>query len=306
MLEYQIDRRLVLRDESEFKSLYGWCIQELDSEGAKIGRDLIPWPWDAYFTAKELTLSDGVMIDRGVQRGDVSASVNTREKQFIHAKLQAGFSTGSYRQPAYSMLGTDRVISEFELFIEKLEETDEQERCFAQGIVSYTHSDIEYGTETTNDAITFYLHVRPRTFSRYAAAVAASEVDEAILCVRMVAGLYAEWSPSIWTDLIKVLTGDEEHKVEIPSNCAISPRRLGDVGEASFTMRRTAKPEKRNPDTVDDELAENEVLQADQRDTATQTAERLANINLQVVVLLGSLRTAAWVIVGLLVLILAL
>jgi hypothetical protein len=92
--------------------------------------------------------------------------------------------------------GTDRTISSFELFIERLDGDEEQERCTAWGSVSYTF-DNDFWDETMDDSVVFHLYVRPETFARYVAKVGAGEVEEALLRISHVDGFYSDWSPAI-------------------------------------------------------------------------------------------------------------
>jgi hypothetical protein len=56
-MDYHIDRKVVLSEESEFKNLYKWSLQELDENGKQIGRNLVPWSWSLNFT---VTMAAGV------------------------------------------------------------------------------------------------------------------------------------------------------------------------------------------------------------------------------------------------------
>jgi hypothetical protein len=294
---------VILSTESEYKSLYSWSLQEVDAEGNKIDRDQIPWEWTLYFTATELALSDTLKIEPDYGSDDDS-KIAVRERQNIRAKLTPGdpWERGRSRHPAYSMFGTDRIISSFELFIERLEGEEEEERCTAWGSVSYTF-DLDFRDETTDDEINFHLYVRPETFARYAAKISAGEVNEAVLQISHVDGFYSDWSPSISTDDIKVLTSHKDHVVEVPEGCEIVPPRLGKVGEAELYLRRINKLDG-IPRHVPDEvgwLEDDEPTEA-APDNATLAAQHSASSNAQAVALLSSLRTAAWAIAALLLL----
>jgi hypothetical protein len=295
-LENHTDRRIILSLDREFKSLYDWSLQELDAKGNKVGRDQIPWDWSLDFTASELVLRDTLAIEPDYEpEAQKAQETSVREQQSISAKLHPG-DGGDYQLTSYSMFGTDRTISSFELYIDKLSDGEEQEHCRAWGSVSYTYED-DLRNETTDDMVIFRLYVRPETFARYAAAIAASAVDEATFRVGRVPGFYSEWSPAISTSKIKVLTGDKEHKVEIPSGCKIEPPRLGAPMPAEFYLRRIAKLKMPSEEADDPE----------ERIDGTgkvQPIERLAIADARTVKLLSSLRTAAWIIAGLLLLIL--
>jgi len=305
-LNYHIDRRIILNEDSEYKNLYKWSLQELDDEGAKIGRDLIPWYWSLDFTATEIILSDGITIEPDYSSDNDEPKNATKSRQYIHAKLRPGspIEWHRFRHPTYSMFGTERTISNFELSIEILADGEEQDQCWVWGSVSYT-TDIDFRDETTDDTIVFNLYVQPETFERYVKAVRAAEVNEAILCLRRVHGFYSDWSPSVSTDSIKVLTSHKEQVVEGEDESEIAPLRLGKVGEVSFTIQRKLTLEDAKPEyTDDDNWTEDDELAEGPSDKAMLAAQHSANANVRVVALLTSLRTAAWAIAALLILIL--
>ncbi|ETA72690.1 MULTISPECIES: hypothetical protein [Mesorhizobium] len=331
-MEYNIDRRVVLNQDSEFKNLYEWSLQELDADGKKVGRDQIPWALTLSFTASELTLGDTLAIKPDYQDDSDDAKMAVQEKQVIFAKLHPTDRGRFARATSYSMFGADRVISNFQLHIMPLTHGDEQERCIAWGVVSYT-AEIDFLEETVGDSMGFYLIVRPETFARYAEKVASSAVDHVVLQVGRVAGFYSDWSPSIFADEVKVLADYRDQKIEIPTNCEISPPRLGEVIQAELSFNRVTKlgnarlessdiPEdrpERNPEEHtggSGEAKASKEAEADpiynktspqERIDGAQPAEpdlRLAVADDRTVNLLSSMRVAAWIIVGLLVLIL--
>lgn len=306
-MEHHSNRRVVLSEDSEYKNLYKWSLQELDAEGAKIGRDQIPWHWRLVFTATELSYHDGLSIEPDYSSDDEEMPIVTRNSRSISAKLRPGSPQKWHRnrQPSYSMFGTDRTITAFELFIEPLADGEEQDRCRVWGMVSHT-MEIDFRDETTDDAVTFHLYVRPETFEHYVRTVRAAEVDAAVLNVKRVAGFYSDWSPAISTDSIKVLTGyEEDQPVEIPEGSEIVPPRLGEVDEVSLTLVRTLTLEQPapEPDEDDDWQDEDEFAEAPP-DKALVAAQHSAEANAQTAALLTSLRTAAWAIAALLLLIL--
>ncbi|RWD01425.1 MAG: hypothetical protein EOS58_25450 [Mesorhizobium sp.] len=329
-MEYNIDRRVIFDQDSEFKSLYEWSLQEVDADGKKVGRDQIPWVFTLSFTAIELTLGDTLAIKPDFQEGSEDKKMAMHEKQFIFAKLQPTDRGRFPRATTYSMFGTDRAISNFQLHIMPLAEGEKQERCIAWGVVSYT-AEIDFLDETVGDSMGFYLIVRPETFARYAEKVAARAVDEVVLHVGRVAGFYSDWSPSIFADQIKVLADYKDQKIEIPTNCKIIPPRLGEVMEAELSFNRVTKIGKARPRTSEDveNVAEknpeertggadqgigseetdliHDEINTQQRIDGADSAKpdlHLAATDDRMVNLLSSLRIAAWIIVGLLALIL--
>lgn len=308
-MKHHIDRRIILNKDSEFRSLYRWSLQELDADGKKVGSDQIPWDWDLYFTASELALIDTITIEPDYQHASEDEKMAVRERQFIRAKLRPGDprDQGCYNQTSYSMFGTHRKISAFELYIEELRDSDEQERCTVWGNVSYT-TDIDFRDISADDCVIFYLYVQSNRFTRYAEKIATSAVDEAGLCVGRVAGFYSHWSPSISTDEIKVLTKNKEHKVEIPSDCGIDPPQLGEVMKVELWFRGVSKLEKPRAEGFEEaeDSTDNGAVPEELADRAgdVQIMQRLTVAVPRALNLLSSMRIAAWSIAGLLLLIL--
>jgi hypothetical protein len=130
-------------------------------ETDRIGLDQIPWDWPSYFTAGELVLNDTLSIEDDRSSDGNNKKKIVREGQSIRAKLHP--LRRGYHETRYSMFGTDRTISTFELSIEKLQDGDEQEECKRGGCPSY-NSEVDFRKETEDDVVCFNLYVRPETF----------------------------------------------------------------------------------------------------------------------------------------------
>lgn len=293
-MEDHFNRTILFNDQSELKNLYAWSINEHNEAGEKVGRDYIPWEWTLYFRAKNVTLNDNTKIgDRYAREGDEPGA---KVRRSIAADLYPD-GTGRYA-PRYSMFGTDRTITDFNLFIEEADAKGD--RCHVWGGVSYT-SDIDFRDVTLPDTVTFYFYVSRERFDQYAARIAAGDVDSLVARFGNVAGFYADWSPGITTDKIKVLTRDKKHEVE-GAHETIPLGRLGEVEEAElFLARKLDLPIPPDPcadDATDDADSAHEdgrpVNRAAQLDVVrgNQTREMLRMIT--------SLRMAAWVIAALL------
>ena len=59
-MEFHLDREIRLTEESEYKTLYPWALQEFDSDGDKVGSEQIPWEWNLVFSASELRYSSSL------------------------------------------------------------------------------------------------------------------------------------------------------------------------------------------------------------------------------------------------------
>lgn len=294
-MDFHLTRGLRLNTEPEHKSLYNWAINEIDAEGHQIGRDQIPWRWTLNFTATSCVLGDSIEI----KSKTAPAPREIEQRQVIRVTLRPGSrwdDADFFRKTIFSMFGTDRSIQDFQLEIHPIADPAEQESCAAWGSVSFT-SERDFRDETIDDSIVFYMSVKPDTFGRYAAKIAHGLVDEMILSVGSVPGFYSDWSPSVSTGHVKVLTMGSEQSITLPPGFQFEPPRLGTVGAVMLYINRRlefAKPEA--PDAVE------ETADAGTVRVAPQTRAPAA-VEPRTLQMLGSLRQAAWFVVCLLALI---
>ncbi|KQO06914.1 hypothetical protein [Sphingomonas sp. Leaf242] len=277
----------MFNDQSDLKSLYSWSLNELDDAGVKVGSDYIPWQWTLNFKAKSVVLNDKTQI--GDRYAEPDAEPGAKTKRTITASLYPDEHSGY--APRYSMLGTERTITDFNLFIEEADAKGE--RCAVWGGVSYT-SDIDFRDVTQPDTVAFYLYVNPDRFQEYALRIEARQVDSIALRVGGVNGFYANWSPGISTNEIKVLTRDRKHEVQNAKD-DVPLSRLGEVEEAELFLVTTVDLPVANPA---DEPDEEEVTHDNGRpiDRAAQLEalrDRRAQDTLKMIT---SLRMAAWTI----------
>lgn len=299
-MDNHYDGRIIYSTDREHENLYQWSLKELDADGQTVGRDWIPWEWSLYFKAKDITLQEGWNTQERYPIDEAKGKRQTTETRSIRAELYP--YSHDRRPPTYSMLGTDRNVSKFFLGIEQVSDDDE-ERCITYGVVSYT-TDIDFRDVTEDDALYIYFHFRPATFAHYAQRIASGAVESLMLQINGVAGFYSDWSPSITTSNIRVLTADRDHKVEGVPDEAIIPR-LGNVGEARIYFARELKlplpapSEAAEADFVpEDDPVDKRALAEVARETLAEVArEKFAQ---ETVKLIRSLRVAAWVVAVLL------
>jgi hypothetical protein len=300
-----LDRRLRLHTDPEYKSLYSWAINEIDAQGQQIGQDQIPWPSSLFFTATSCVLGDSINIESQFQEEEATPPPpKVTQRQIIRVQLRPGdqrVEEGHFRETRYSMFGTDRIIKSFQLEIHPIADPAKQESCSAWGSVSYTTEAADaadFRKETTDDCVFFLLFVNPDTFARYGAKIAHGSVDEMILRVQLVDGFYSEWSPSIFTRKVKVLTTGDEHKVILPPDLSFEPPRLGQIYDAELYINRRLEFRKRapEPDETVEETVDSETEQAVPVMQSPAADPRMLQM-------LGSLRKAAWLVVCLLALI---
>jgi hypothetical protein len=309
-VDLHLERELRLHTEPK----RGWAINEIGADGQQIGSDQIPWEWSFNFTATSCELADTFEISQPLNfKFKVTAADGTvtekssgdgkgptiDQREIIRAQLRPGHpreDADYWRQTTFSMFGTDRAIKDFRLEVHPLANPADQEQCSAWGCVSYT-MDIDFRDETTDDCIIFHVFVKPEAFARYVTKVANGWVNELILRVGAVHGFYSEWSPSISTRNVKVLTADRDHKVTLPPDHQDEPLRLGYVGEVHLYINRYLELGKQAPSPVTAEAATE--IETD----PAQAQAPAAGADPRMLKMLRSLRRAAWFIVWLLALI---
>lgn len=312
-MDLHLERLLRLHTEPEHENLYKWAINETDAEGKAIGRDQIPWQWSLYFTATSCVLSDTIEVRQplnfkfnatmqdGTATERKSGGKETIDRrQSIVMRLRSGDWRTDYssKEPVtFKMFGTDRAIKNFTLNIVQIIDPSEKEQCSTWGCPSYTSEGADFVDQTIDDCIVFYLAVIPEAFTRYVAKINQGVVDEVVLRVAQVDGFYSEWSPSIVTDRVKVLTREREHKVTLPSGYQSEPPRLGSVGEVSLYINRKLEfGSQPQPESQDEKKTDLQVERPDQRMQASNDQQTLHALR--------SLKRAAWLVVWLLALIL--
>lgn len=291
-LESHYNRKIIYSTDREHKNLYDWSLQEFDQDGNKVGRDWIPWEWTLYFKATDISLRETWRTSDRYPADAAKGKRETKERRFVRATLSPD-EAGRW-PPSYSMLGTDRKVTRFNLYIEEVPD-QEEERCTTYGIVSYT-TEVDFRDITDEDSLTIYFHVHAKAFERIAARVAAGQVDGLTIRISNVAGFYSDWSPGITTDKIRILTADRHHVVEeLPEDFPL--RRLGDVGDAELAFSRES-----NLPLPTAEINETEILNSGEVEPARapRDVSTTHGLNQGAVKALQSLRLPAWLIAALL------
>jgi hypothetical protein len=239
-MDYHMENKILLSEDSEYKNLYSWSLQEFNNEGKKIGRDQISWQCGLYFTASELRHYYSINISKSKNNEDKKP---TQESEVITAILHPGtcYDGKTLKDDvSYSMFGTNRTIKKFTLRIQKIEDDSDNEFCRIRGYVSYT-AEVDFRDITTDDTIDITLRLLPQRFNKIAELIKTQRIDILGLYLDEVSGFYSEWSPSISTGSIKVLAAQEEQVVVKKDDCKINPPRLGEVSEFDLGITRRHK-----------------------------------------------------------------
>jgi len=310
-MDYHLEREIRLKDKTEHESLYSWCLEEIDSEGEKVGSDLIPWKWSFHFTVSELRLNQGFEFgelsffeeDEDEDETDKEKELKLEDSEVISATLHPGICTdGKWLEDdaTFSMFGTNRAITEFSLRIYKVE-SEEKEGCSIWGGVSYT-SEIDFRNETSPDSIEIQLALSEARFDKLASLISSKEIDVVRLGLSRVSGLYSEWSPSISTSRVKVLARGSEQEIIKPVGCDIEPPRLSDVGKFNLTLITRCKLNPKQDLTTlnisklfdEDEFYEEEVEETE--DVTKMLLAKIAQNQIEII----KLKTPLWIVAFLL------
>lgn len=287
-LDYHLESKVVLNDQPQHPNLYKWSLSEVGEPPCRLRSDQIPWDWSLYFMLSDIELHAEVDLDPYSVPDSEKARVVSRDS--IRANLRPG-RRGTDDRITYSMFGTERRIEDFTLTVRPTPE-DVEEHCRAWGLVSYT-TEHDFRDVTMDDCVGFELYLSPERFAHMADRMASRAVGGGVLRVQDVSGFYSDWSPSISTSHVKVLTDEAAHPLEIPEGCEIVPPRMQTVAEFDLSLWSVAiRPTTKAADAVDED-------DDDPRDHRGQDVSKPA---LNLLPVLKSLRLAAWLIVGLLVL----
>ena len=294
-MEFHFDRKIVLRKVDRLKNLYDWCIQEVDEAGAASGRDLIPWRYNSWFLAIKTTLVEEVERDRT----DEAAKEAAIFRRYIYAEIEPQKDRQAlHRTIRYSMLGTDRDVRKFSLIIRPAAEEEQEHEFYAWGAVAYTY-ELDFRNNKTDDCVSFHISMEQRSFEALAAHLANRTPTRIVVRVGKVDGFYSDWSPSISTDLIKILTPGREHAVEPSSIDDVVPPRLGKILDLSIRFEVENSHELKDlEDTDSSQVAPDREDDLSVQDTrpAIEPASQLPS--------LASIQAGLWAIVALLLLIL--
>jgi hypothetical protein len=221
-MKYLLEKKVAINPEPEFKSLYRWCLNEFDTGSNKSKHNLIPWSWSLYFTASSIR----VVRESSIEVSSVeenSFESNSKNETRIYATLHPGHVGHKEYLDAeveYSFIGTDRVIKEFVLCISPAI-NGKKELCSVVAIPSY-EAEIDFGNEVETDYLGLEVCIDRDYFDALVRLIDSKSVDTAWIRLGHVTGFYSDWSPSVSTRFIKVLTneikieGVEEAKIKPP------------------------------------------------------------------------------------------
>jgi hypothetical protein len=221
-----MNRSLSVEGKSEYESLYTWHIKEQSEDGQR-STDYIPWFYRCYFRVTEISYAPSLELQRWEDLNSYSfdSAAKIRESERIRASLVPDERFGFTE---YSMFGTNRVIEEIVLEIHRSSDQSEGENVVLNGIPQYS-MEIDFADETQPDWLGVSLFVNEARFKKIAEMIEQDAVSSMYLNIGYAKGCYAEWTPGISANVIKILTPD--HGLKIPKECDIELPCVGEVGE---------------------------------------------------------------------------
>lgn len=232
-MKYDLKRSIRLENETEYKNLYRWALQEIGDDGKQIGRDQIPWGMSLSFAATELTLHEGHAVKSKYENSPT----------WLRAKLIPGKGR-RWKRPTFSMFGTEREITTIQLFVHRLEDEKgarPESTVRVTGWPRYADPDPLWAGDD-DDFIQFDLGLPAVDFDRIAGRVANEQIDSASFTCHA-SGFYSEWTPDIEASEFKVLCEEQRgQEIAMPEVCEIDPPRLGDIWDASFSIQKVVQP----------------------------------------------------------------
>ncbi len=205
-MEYLLERKVKINREPEFKSLYNWCLNEIDDNNKVIGRDLIPFAWRFWFTGTSLQVKTALTVERDFETDKSKAATSKTISGIFYSGVC--FDGKNLRDEVdFSMFGTARTIKEFNVSISEAQ-SENEEVCWFTAFPSYESEDAEFRKVIENDYAGFDVYVHPEKFKELVQLVESRTINSVSLSVKNVDGVYAEWTPTIKTYSAKLLTSD--------------------------------------------------------------------------------------------------
>lgn len=205
-MDYLLERKVKINRDTEYKSLYAWCLNEFDENGSQIGRDWVPFRWRFWFTGASLQVTNNVTIKRDYETDESKASTS----KSIYGKFYSGICTDGKNLSDYvtfGCFGTARTINEFSVTINE-EQHGREESCWFFASPSYKSEDAELRKVIEDDFAGFNIYVSSEKFNHLVRLVESRCTDAVRLSVKNLDGVYADWTPTIKTRSAKFLTSD--------------------------------------------------------------------------------------------------
>lgn len=227
-MEHNLEKKVKYDIEDEYKSLYSWSLIEVIEDETNAPKKWIPFVWSTRFIASKLAVIRRISIEKDYESEEENAK-NLTDTSVIVADLYSGYCNDGENLIdfiRYGMFGTDRRIEAFTLKINVA--TDGIEKCKAWATPSYDY-EVDFRNSVESDCVEFNLYLEKDRWESVAQLIQNKSIDSMLVSFSDVSGFYSDWSPSISTNSIKILTS--YHSVEGDEKIVESIPKVGDVGE---------------------------------------------------------------------------
>jgi hypothetical protein len=292
-MDYQLDKKITINKDTKHKSLYQWCLNEVNANGSLDNRDLIPFRWSLYFTGTSLQVSTSVNVVRDSKTDEIKSVKSTN----IYGKFYSGICRDGENlsdDVEFSIFGTDRKVNEFSVTISETQDAS-NEACWLTAIPSYETENVNFCKVIENDFIGFDINLETEKFNELVRLIETRAIDSVRLIARNVNGIYSEWTPTITTHSVKVLTTDNViDGVDINQFEGSTAGLIGDFN-IQFTTQIPLSIKQHLPDVdfaneFNDEKYEDVTHSNDNRAASNESMGSLTEV-------VGKLKTALWCVV---------
>lgn len=211
-----------------------WHLNEYDQNGTIANKDLIPWKWTLDFTCETLSVRRLISNTRIFFEDGSSSELKKSIK--INGKLAS--IGGEWNQALdYSFLGTDRKIETFNFEINEATD-DEPEGCSLFGFPKFEYeSSKNFSKVVSNDMLWISVRLKTEKINEIASLIDKNLLENVVLSIGSADGLFSKWSPTSYTNFIKILAdGCEIEGLNSEKN---KPLIVGNVEE--FTLALNSK-----------------------------------------------------------------
>jgi hypothetical protein len=309
-VDYKIEKTVTYCEESQLKNLYECYLQEDVEKKIEYPKKFVPYLLSVYFFASKLEVSRHVNVEYNYEGDDfeLKSFAQSGEKIVIGCDLHSGRCVDGKileYDTKYSMFGTDREVKNFSLRIYKSE--DDSDSSYLGASLSYEY-ELDFYNDLSPDWVQIQLYLNEEKFNNLVKMAEAKAIDSVLLTLGQVRGFYSQWSPESHSREIKILTRDVEvdglkedsklTKVGVVGSCELSL-----ITESTLNIKNNFKHES-VAHMFEDDLGQDETSEgkstfdlAEQRDSEISKQIQQLNKNF------SSIKTLAWAVVVLLVLI---
>lgn len=307
-MEYLQERKIKLNRDTKHKSLYSWCLNEFDEKNTSIQKkDLIPFKWGFRFTGTSLKLSNKLTLTRDSQNDTSDAS----KSKSIYGNFYSGICLDGKNlddDVTFSIFGTARKISEFNVTINEQKDSTAEEVCWFNAFPSYVSEGADFQEEIEPDFAGFSIQLKSEKFNEIVKLIENRSIDSVNLYISKIEGVYAEWTPTITTQYAKILTPNNiVDDVDLKDFEGTTVGKVGEFDISFLTHSRLNIKQDLRPIDFDNEFRND--------DDETETEKSFFNIpkinpnnidaNLyQIIKLFHSLKIAVWLVFAALLLLL--